>query len=245
MNDVISIYKGSDKFSEYLKTYAFKEKIKYELNSKDVSKAIYVHLVKMRLASWKHDIEFNRRVSASFADIFQDVIAFYLNVCLPENFKVVLEERKNKLQPDILIYKNKEPYFILEIKTTIGWNRKSIANPNDKDNPMVVRINSLSETFNIPKENIIYIFESPFNVNNSFSDRYWNKKERKAKPEPTEFPFSQIKPLFASSDPFYWKHEEGFNRDENYKELTEESIWKVAENEIVTSFENILAKIQK
>lgn len=237
MGYFIQAFDGSDKFAKYIESYALKQRKEPDLSLREVSKAIFFHLIKMKLVLLNHKKSTNRRIKVTFADTFQDLIAFYLEVCLPENYTLEQEFREGKLQPDILIKKDSKNHFILEVKTTIGWSRNQVTPPFDNTNPLVARISALASTFNIPEKNILYVFESPFNVTKEFEAKYWDRSKgnwRPQNPEPNDFPFSQIKPLFAGSSPDHWKVKSDFSQ---------EHILKVAENEIVIPFESILAKI--
>ena len=239
MESFIDIFKGSNNFTEYLDSYSVKQKKVPDLNSREVSKAIFFHLIKMKLALINHKKSTNRRIKSTFAENFQDLLAFYLEVCLPNNFTVEQESRQGKLQPDILIKKDSKNHFILEIKTTIGWSRNQVSPPFDDTNPLVARITALASTFEIPKENILYIFENPFNINKEFVAKYWDRSPgnwRPQNPAPGDFPFSQIKPLFAGTNPEHWPNKTA----ETFKD---DSILKIAEGEIATPFESILSKI--
>ena len=142
-----------------------------------------------------------------------------------------------KIQPDIVV-KYKERFVqIIEIKTTMGWER-----PNTKsDRPFKTiedRINSISRIFNIREQEILYVLEEPSNVGEYFSSEFLGKKR------PPQFPLSQIYPLFLESDPYYWKYPKEFNPDTEYLvNISDEMILKKAEENIVTPFELIIEKI--
>ena len=95
----------------------------------------------------------------------------------------------------------------------------------------------------LPKENIIYILEEHSNVSKDFSAMFWDKEAHKAKDRPTTFPYSVIFPLFNATDPYYWKHESGFKKTEQFMELTDKQIQEQAKSNIVTPIENILMNI--
>jgi hypothetical protein len=239
MENFIEVFEGSNNFANYLESYSKKQKKVPDLGSREVSKAIFFHLIKMKLALINHKKSANRRIKATFSETFQDLLAFYLEVCLPDNFTVEQETRQGKLQPDILIKKDSKNHFILEIKTTIGWSRNQVTPPFDDTNPLVARITELASTFDISKDNILYIFENPFNVRKEFEAKYWDSSNGNWKPQnpaPSDFPFSQIKPLFAGTNPEHWPNQ----TEETFKD---HSILKIAEGEIATPFESILSKI--
>ena len=148
------------------------------------------------------------------------------------------EEKRGKIQPDILIYKEKKPHFVIEIKTTIGWDRNG---PKDS---FPKRIKDIAKLLSIPSENIIYIFQNPYNVNKAFLEKYFNTTTKKPNPRPIEFPYSQIFPLFSGEDPFYWKHED-IDRNKEYKKYKDEDIFEWSKGLIVSKFEDIIKLILK
>ncbi len=123
----------------------------------------------------------------------------------------------------------------MEIKTTIGWDRNSL------DGGIQNRIFDLSKTFNIPKDNIVYIFQSPTNVNKAFAEKYWDSKNRKAKKLPTEFPYNKIRPLLHAEDPFYWKE----NKNIEYHNYSNEYIENLSHYNIVIPLELTISEIKK
>src|SRR5690606_11936528 len=106
---------------------------------------------KINLAQCKFRQNFNIKKKTINSDLFQDIIAYYLKISLPNEYEILLEEKKGKLQPDILIKYNQKEIFIIEIKTNLGWARNSIHNEIPR------RIDNLSYEFKIPKNNIVYI----------------------------------------------------------------------------------------
>ncbi len=182
--------KIGDKYALFLDAFLEKNKIS---ETEDISKLIYLDLFSIRLAQWRHKIEFKRKIYSSLSDIFQDIIAFYLKNVLPEEYEIILEEKQNKLRPDILIKKDGKNQAIIEIKTTIGWDRKLIENKNYFN-----RVEELSNEFKIDKKKIFYIFESYNNVNKKFKETFETKKS-----EDDEI-FNYIFPLFKfSASPYY------------------------------------------
>jgi hypothetical protein len=171
------------------------------------------------------------------------MVAFYLKASLPEEFEVELETKIGKTQPDIVIKKDGKYHFILEIKTNIGWDRPDINLPDPYLN-IRNRVAELSKNFQVAPENIMYVFEDHANVTREFSERFWNSQLQRAVTRTTEFPFSIIYPLFNATDPYYWKHDKGFNRNVSHRNISDEIILSMAEKNIVTPFELILQKIQ-
>ncbi len=226
------------KYCEFIEEFHLVERIKFDETKTDISEAIFYHVFKVKQSLWKQMSNFDRLKRISTSDLLQDLIAYYLKATLPSDFKVVLEKKVGKLQPDILIEYQEGNLFIIEVKTTIGWDRNSI------DGHIQSRIQDLSNTFQIPKNNIIYIFQSPWNVNKTFREKYWNAKENKpANNLDLEFPFNIIRPLFSGEDPFYYKRQGSEN-----KYFDEEEIISLAKMNIVVPFEitisNILAAAQ-
>ena len=232
-----NIFKGSDLYSKLLDSFANGDKLSVDLNSNEISKAIFYHTCKMKHAGWRMRVEFKRQKRHSLSDFFQDIVAFYLRASLPKTFEVELETKIADTQPDIAIKYKGLYIFVIEIKTNIGWDRRG---PKET---FPLRIGRLSENFDVPNENIIYIFEEHGNVSKDFSRRFWNRREEKAASAPDEFPYSQIKPLFNANDPYYWKYERGFDKKVKYKEFIDELVFERAEKSIVTKFEDIIGQI--
>jgi len=225
----------SDFYDKFLESFCQTKKTNFDLEQNEISKSIYKHIFKIKSSLWKFGEKFNRLKRSSISDIFQDLIALYLKLSLDDNFEVILEKKINRLQPDILVKHNEKNLFIIEIKTTIGWNRKSLNGEIQK------RIFDLSKNFGIQKENIVYIFQSPWNVNKEFAEKYWNIKENKPKQLPNKFPYNNIRPLLTAEDPFYRKE----NKGKKYHEYTEEQIDSFSQNSIVVPLELTIKEIIK
>ena len=197
----------------------------------------------MKYAGWRHRINFKRKRKHSISEFFQDIIAFYLKVSLPDEFEIELETKIGKTQPDIAIKKNGRYHFIIEVKTNIGWDRPDLTQADPYLN-IRNRVAELVNNFQVPTDNIIYVFEDHANVTREFSERFWDMTKQVSVPRSGEFPFSIIYPLFNATDPYYWKHGKGFNRNVNYKLISDDLILSMAERNIVTPFESILHKIK-
>jgi hypothetical protein len=238
------IFKGSELYSQLLDSFTDNPKITVDLTSNEISKLIYLDLARMKHAGWRMKINFKRHKRHTISEFFQDIIVFYLNSCLPDNFEIELEKKIGVTQTDIAIKKDGKYIFIIEVKTTIGYERpdKQSEDPYEK---FRTRVKDLSENFNVPTENIIYIFEDHGNVGKDFSEKFWDKKINKPKQAPTNFPFSIIKPLFNGNDPYYWRHEKGFDRRNAFKPFDEIKIFEIAGQNIVTKFEDIVSQILK
>jgi hypothetical protein len=233
----------ADHFVNYYESLCNHYEKEIDLSSNNLSKEFFKDLAKIHLAGWKNVVLFNRKKRASISEIFQDNFAWYLKQNLPKNFEVILENNVGtnglicKKNPDITIKHNGKYIFIIECKTTIGWDRKG---PEEKYSK---RMDELVENFGVLKKNIMFVFENHGNVNKEFSEKYWNKKLGQPTNLILEFPYSQIKPLFNCSDPYYWKYEKNFNKKKNYKEFTEEYLLETAITNIVTPFEDIIQQI--
>lgn len=242
MDDSIKIFEASKHYSALLDSFSRSEKLDVDLNSTVISEAIYFHICKMKYAGWRHRVNFKRHRKHSISEFFQDIIAFYLKAALPSDYTIELETKIAKTQPDIAIKRGTKYVFLIEIKTNIGWDRPDTT-AIDPYKKFEDRIIELSTSFDVPKENIIYVFEEQSNVSKEFSGRFWDKKQQKSKPRPKDFPFSIIFPLFNATDPYYWKHEKGFDRTKDYKDISDKEILSQAKCNIVTPIEDILRRI--
>jgi len=229
----------SENYGVFLDSYLNIKKENIEnYTDRKISIEIYYQVFKIHYYAGRYSKRFNRGVKHSTADVFQDIIAYYLKVFLNSDYDVVLETAKGKCRPDILIKKNGKNHFVIEIKTSIGWNRKSIVDGTIKN-----RIKKLSEVFDVNKNKIIFIFETHGNVNKEFSERYWDKIEAKPNKRPVVFPYNQIYPLFNSSDPYYMLNE--FDRNDLYERtIGDKKIAELAKKNIVTGFEKIIKLIE-
>jgi hypothetical protein len=241
--DALNIFKASGHYSNLLDSFSCDEKLNVDYSKVEVSKAIYFHICKMKYAGWRHRINFKRKRKHSISEFFQDIIAFYLKVSLPDEFEIELETKIGKTQPDIAIRKKGKYHFIIEIKTNIGWDRPDLSQIDPYLN-MRQRVSELANNFQVSPDNVIYVFEDHANVTREFSEKFWDMTKQASVARSTEFPFSIIYPLFNATDPYYWRHDKGFNRNKNYKPISDDLILSMAENNIVTPFESILNKIK-
>ncbi|WP_418511456.1 hypothetical protein [Corallibacter sp.] len=226
----------TDNYIKFIEAFYKTNKSDFDIENLEISKSIYKHIFKIKLALWKQKIEFRRMKKVANSDLFQDIIAFYLKSYLSDDFEIILEEKKGKFQPDILIkFKNKE-LFIIEIKTSLGWARGSI------ENEIPQRIKELSINFNIPQNNIVYILQSPWNVKKEFRERYWNNKKKIACELPKDFPYNKIRPLMTMDDPFYFKYED-INPKIEYIDYSNEKIDELSNKSIVIPFELTINEI--
>ena len=230
--------------------------LQVDLRERDLSHALYVQLCQIKLAAWRHKVDFKRARRHSLADIFQDLVAYYFRAALPPQFDVRLEEAKKipkggknvTLQPDICIRLNGRLEFIVEVKTTIGWARPDYKSGSaDPYAAMADRIHELATSFDLPEERILYIFEEPTNVHSKlFLPRFWDAAQAIPAPRPTEGVLSHIYPLYMTTDPFYWDDlaiPHGRAKENWFPELPDELILARAKRSVVTPFEDILALI--
>ena len=239
MNE-IEVFQGSYFYEKFLESfYTPSKKSDLDLSDNKITKALFFHLFKAKHSEWKMRIKFERKVKHSLSDYFQDLIAFYLNIVLEDEFETILEFKKDKVRPDILIKYKGKYIFAIEVKTTIGWNRQG------PQSQFKARIKRIFKIFKIPKENVIYIFESPLNVNKKFASIYWDYEKSKPKEHPKEFPYSNIYPLFHKGpDPYYWKYEKDFDKNNQIKNFEKNEILKRAEENIICKFESVITKVQ-
>jgi hypothetical protein len=232
----------SQKYDEFLQSFSLDEKFTVDFNDTKISEDIFFHLLKIKLAGWKYRVNFQRVKKHSISDIFQDLLAAYLKTCLPINYAVELEKSIKNKKPhvDILISKDNNPHFVIEVKTTIGWSR------HDLEGTFSIRRENIATTFNIEKSKIIYIFLEHSNVSKEFSSKYWDAKTNtsiKLNNRPRQDPYSFIFPLFNKIDPYYWDYDPSFEKDKIYKNLSDNEIRGIARKNIVTPFEHILKLI--
>ena len=196
-------------------------------SSKDTSFQIFYDLFKIREFQWNYKLKVQRNVDYSLSDIFQDIIAHYIRLNLSKEFEVFLEYKKGISRPDILIKKNGNYWAIIEVKTTIGWNRDLV-----KDGQHTQRLEELSKVFNVPIERIFYIFESSRNVNKSFANEFGKTSREK---------YNDIFPLFSTSAaPYYLTKNKRV-----HKKYSDNEILEIYSNSKITDFKDIIKKINK
>ncbi len=227
-------------YSDYIDSFLYIDNIDdLDLTNNDISKAIITHIIRIKLAQWKYKVMFNRKKSMAISDLFQDIVALYLGLSLGMDFDVLIEEKIGQIQPDILVKFKGKNLFILEIKTTIGWEREMLKGK------MQQRMEELANAANIPKDNIVYIFMSPWNVNKEFASNYWDSIADKPKQLPKDFPYNKIRPLMTREDPFYWNNIGNIDRQKEYKEFSDKEIEDFALKSIVIPFEITINEIKK
>ncbi|MFC0878796.1 hypothetical protein ACE01N_19530 [Saccharicrinis sp. FJH2] len=229
----------SNYYSDFIDSFLYVDNIDdLDLSKREISKSIYKHIFKIKAAQWKYKVMFKRRKNMAISDLFQDIVALYISLALGSDYEVVVEEKIGKIQPDILIKYKNHNIFIIEIKTTIGWERGMY-----KNGEMEKRISSLAEAANISQENIVYLFMSPWNVNKRFANVYWDSQTNQPKDLPKDFPYNKIRPLLSGEDPFYWKQHKEF-RDERYLEFSDSEIDRFSETGIVIPIEITINEIK-
>jgi len=196
--------------------------------SSDISMQIFYDLFRIRDAQWKYKVSFNREVDSSVSDIFQDLLGHYLNICLPKKYEVLLEHYQNKLRPDILIKKGSKNWAIIEVKTTIGWNRDLV-----RGDGYLKRLKELSREFKVPLKRVFYIFESSRNVSNDFAEQFDINRRAKIN--------LYILPLFSTSaSPYYLSKR--LNRSD-YKNFSNKQVLDIYKQNKLTDFKDIIKKI--
>ena len=214
----------ADKFSEFLDELINDKNKPY----KDITFQIFYDLFKIRVSQWKYKVLAKREVDFTLSDIFQDLLAHYFRILLPHEYTVICEYKKGKVRPDILIKKNNKNWAVIEVKTTIGWNRELVRNDN-----YLNRLKTIRETFNTPKKRTFYIFEAAANVNKHFYEIFKSNKRDKIR--------DYIYPLFLNSaHPFFLSNEK--DRKNNYEEFSDREIFEFYKKNLVTRLDYIINK---
>lgn len=194
----------------------------------DISYQIFYDLFRIREFQWQYKVEFAREVDASLSDIFQDIIAHYLKILT--KYEILCEHKQGKLRPDILIRNNGHNKAIIEVKTTIGYNRDLI-----KGNDYKKRLEHLSTEFKVPVKRTFYLFEAANNVTGDFAKVFENKKAHEIK--------KYIFPLFhKTAHPFNISTIR--NRKEKYQKYTDNEISELYRQTKLTDFRELLNKIK-
>lgn len=204
----IKIFKGSYYYNKFIESFYTNDSMIFlEPTNNNVSKAIFYHLTQFRLAEWKMRVNFKRMRKHQSSDFFQDLICFYLKRLLTNDHEFIIEEGKRNnmnenIQVDIAIKKGTEYIFVIEVKTTTGWDRINKFN----EDIYCDRIKEISDLWKINEDNVIYILET-FKNRSVDESIFWNKQENKPMGR-DDFKklYSHIYPLFYEpGDPFYWK----------------------------------------
>ena len=257
------MFKGITHYKKFLDEFTNVEKQSYDSSKTDVTMALYKDWFEMHSSTWEHALKTERDTRLTLADIFQDLLVHYLDVFLPDEYNAIPEytiQLKPKLQVDIVVKKNNKICFLIEVKTTLGWDRasikKAIISGNTEEIKVVKRREKIAKAAGIDKENVIYILSSFQNVNKEFREKFW-KNENKSnigfpiniaernKDEPINF----VYPLFNQYDPRYITSKKVTNFDpKNRKHLklyNGDELNNLAFENICTPFEHILDLIKK
>ncbi|MCS3390364.1 hypothetical protein [Burkholderia thailandensis] len=232
-----------------------------------LSKALFFHLAQLRYAGWKYAVTVRRDRRHALADVFQDLVAYYLRAALaPHACLVELEASMpganggDKTQVDIVILKKRGPaepvpFFAIEVKTTIGRGR---IRTEEEKKPHLARLEQVASNFRLPDpSNVIFIHEEPSNNTGDFERLYWAKNSKdptvpfpgqRKLPRPTDPLYSRIYPLFFGTDPKMWDwSKEKDNRTKKYQkhktsfpDITRERFIQEAEQRIVTPLEEVI-----
>lgn len=236
----VDIFDGSSHYCDFLKSLSCsREKIQID-TEKSLSVALYYHLFKIQVGGWEYKVKTGRSKRHPLSEITQDLISYYIKAALPDEYSVLLEASvDNKTYVDIGIKHNNKYCFMIEVKTTIGYQRDAIILNEDGLSKFCQRRDMIAEKFGVDKNNVIFLFLSEGNVSREFSAQYWDVKNnvaieimaRNKKP-----PYSYIFPLFHSTDPYYFR---GMNL-EKIRNYNDTEIYRIAESNIVTPLEHIV-----
>jgi hypothetical protein len=224
------------------------------LEGRELSKALFCDLARIKYAAWRHREKFGRGISHSLSDIFQDLLAFYLRCALDSaRFKVLLEQTgkdaQGNVRPDIVIQRwstqtaDFQNTFIIEVKTTTGWARMNSVEDQQRATD---RLHRVADLYKVCHENAIYVYEEPANNGEGFERRFWVKADMK---KPADFnraelpmPYRQIYPLFYGTDPVFW--EKTWNHKTFVPDVPESKFIEEASRRIVTPLEEIIPLIE-
>jgi hypothetical protein len=235
-------------YDEMFRSLSKPSPLPYERNDRSISKALYFQLAKIKYAGWKHRVAFHRARKHSIADVFQDLVAFYLRCALGRlGFELVLEAslrgKDGTLHPDILVRKSGKNVCVIEVKTTIGFARPD-KKAVDKYSALKERLQDVSHAASVPVEHAFYIFEEPANVTAEFRDAFWDKASSRAMPrDELEFPLSQIYPLFWGTDPYYWAWPKAKDKGQWCPDISDDELLSQAGERIVTPLEDVIVRI--
>lgn len=241
--NLINAFTGLQGYAAFFQALSNTTPVQIDLEGRSVSEALYYHTCRMHHIGWRHRVDFRRGQKHASADIFQDLVAFHLRMCLPSGYTLHLEEKRGRVRPDILIRRDGIVLWCVEVKTSIGWAR-----PNEKDpEPFAEfqkRVDALRTTFELPVENVLYVFETHSNVSASFSEQFWYKMTAQPKSRPTSFPHNIIYPLFNDPDPYYWKGTwPNGEREVNCFDLEDRVVLERAAASIVSPLETVAKRI--
>jgi len=253
------LFKGITHYKKFLDEFTNVEKQSYDSSKIDVSMALYKDWFEMHSATWEHAVKTGRDTRLALADVFQDLLVHYLDTFLPQEYNAIPEytvQSKPKLQVDIAVKKNNKICFLIEVKTTLGWDRGSIdsrMNEGDASELKVVkRREQIAKATGIDKENVIYILSSFRNINKDFTEQFWIKESRSPIPlneRSQDEPFNFIYPMFNQYDPRYITNKKikGFDakNSKHLKLYNADEVNILAFENICTPFEHILDLVKK
>ncbi|MFM0356464.1 hypothetical protein PQR12_23465 [Paraburkholderia nemoris] len=252
----INVCVVSSHYAEMFRSLSDTPALTHQGDERAISKALYFHLAKIKHAGWRHRVDFRRGRKHSIADVFQDLVAFYLRCVLTaRGMEVQVEpsfvgKNGKRIQPDIAVWNADEVVCVIEVKTTIGFARPNRA---DEDMYRVLRerLKVVADAAKIPEENAFYIFEEPANVTPEFRDAFWDIERRHAKSRNgLGDVLSRIYPLFWGTDPYYWPWPSDKNNAEEQRdkarwcpEISDERFLAEAESRLVTPLEDVINRI--
>jgi hypothetical protein len=216
----------AETFNGFLGALEQINKIDIDKKNNDLTFRIFYDLFKIRMAQWRYKKNFHREVDYSISGIFQDIFAHYLKAILPVQYEVYCEHKRNRLRPDIVVTKDGKYHSIIEVKTTIGWDRELVAN-----NKYSARIKDLSHVFSVPKARIFYVFEAARNVNRKFYETITSSKQSEMK--------KFIMPLFkCNAHPFFMPDRR--YKDGKYYDYSDKEIRDLFEEQKLNDFKDIV-----
>lgn len=252
------MFKGIKDYERFLESFNGYKKTPYDSSSLDVSIAFFKDWFAMHSATKKHSLDSQRDTRLALADVFQDIVAYYLNMFLPEGYHAFPEHTiqskpKPRLQVDIVIKKDNKIIFLIELKTNLGYDRGSVAKTdNISELKVVKRRQQIADACQIDKKNVIFILASFGNVPKYFGEQFWITSKSPESGKPIDLdkrnkgePFNFIYPLFNKYDPHYfykseYKDIDPYKQYDPYKKYNNQQLAKIAKDNICTPFEYIL-----
>ncbi|KXU87146.1 hypothetical protein CR51_36035 [Caballeronia megalochromosomata] len=223
----------------------------FTLEGRELSKALFCDLARIKYAAWRHRAKFSRGKSHSVSEIFQDLLAYYLRCALdPALFAVVLEEhrRDEKCRSDIIVKRKVagnefKASFVIEVKTTTGFAPLSSDEARVK---AVARLKQVAKAYRVFEHNVIYVYQEPRNNGKGVELMYWNSQQMQA---PENFsraslppPFDRMYPLFDRTDPVQW--ESRWKHEKFVPDVPQSRFLEEASRRIVTPLEEIIPLIE-
>lgn len=242
-DSIIKSFKGADSYAAFFESFRQPARVTPDRDGQVMSEALFFHVCKMHYAGWHHRVHFGRGLKHDLADVFEDLVAYYLRMALPEEYTLRLETMKDRIRLDILVSKGDRLLGAIEVKTTIGWRRPGETTENpDPYASFTKRITDISRAFQVPPANVIYIFEDHSNVTKEFSAQFWSNGARITE-RPGTFPHSIIYPLFNEPDPYYWKEWKRIDRKMECPVISDDHILERSARSIVSPLESVVQRI--